>query len=169
MIRIDLKGEKALIAALKNMSAEVEAKVGSAVMETAANIEAEVKLGIMQGPASGAIYYRIDNGNGTTSIFANDDEGYVGTFRSVPGMKATHQASAAGEAPMSDTGALAGSVYHQKEGPLTATVGSRMDYAAYLEFGTISMNPRPIWQPTILDEQPRFRNRVAKAVGVAVK
>jgi HK97 gp10 family phage protein len=142
MIRMGLNGDKALMAALSDMSDEIKAGVGEAVMETAVNIEAEVKLGIMQGPASGRTYTR----------------GGV-----------THQASAPGEAPMSDTGALAGSVFHEMEGELTATVGSRMAYANYLEFGTKKMAPRPIWEPTVEAERPLFRARVVEALEGATK
>lgn len=46
--------------------------------------------------------------------------------------------------PQTDTGKLARSVY-RKNGDLEATVGSRLVYAQYLEFGTRKMQPRPMW------------------------
>ena len=141
-MRISIDGQKELVAALSNMSDEVERRVNDAVMETAANIEAEVKIRISQGPATGRLYTR----------------GGV-----------AHQASAPGEAPMSDTGTLVGSVYHQKEGNLRATAGSRLSYAVYLEYGTTKMAPRPVWEPVTDEQRPMFYQRVADAVGVAIR
>lgn len=141
MIRVELEGAKALRAALEAAPAKVRDAVGDVVLETAVNIEAEVKLRIHQGPATGRVYKR---GN------------------------VLHQASAPGQAPMSDTGTLAGSVYHEREGELSAIAGSRMAYAAYLEFGTTHMAPRPVWTPVAHEAEAEFRQRVETALGVAL-
>lgn len=58
-----------------------------------------------------------------------------------------HQASAPGEAPAIDTGALVNSILAQMTGPLSAQVASGMEYAAGLEFGTAHIAPRPAWVP----------------------
>lgn len=136
-IRIDLKGEDALIKALSNMSDDIRSAVSMAVQETAAGMEADVKLKIAQGPATGRVYTR----------------------RSV-----SHQASSPGEAPASDTGVLLGSIYHEKDTDLTYSIGSRVDYAAFLEYGTTRMLPRPVWVPTAERVRGEFRADIAAAV-----
>lgn len=144
-LRLDLEGAPELIAALENMSEEIAEAVSNVVMETAANIETEVKLKIQQGPATGRVYRR--------------GEGF-------------HRASAAGEAPASDSGDLMGSIYHvillEKSGLGTrvAEVGSRMDYAAILEneFGSFNLPARPAWLPVIEAARPEFRKDIEAAL-----
>lgn len=58
-----------------------------------------------------------------------------------------HQASAPGEAPATDTGALAGSILAEPGENLTAVLVARMPYAVHLEFGTRSMAARPFMAP----------------------
>ena len=142
MTRIRLEGTKEFRRALENMSDDIAAKVGEVVMETAAGIEAGVKLRIQQGPATGRTYKR----------------------RSV-----THTASAPGEAPASDTGALMGSIYHESTGPLSAIVGARIAYAAYLEFGTRKIAPRPAWVPEVEMTRPEFVNDIRAALSEAIR
>jgi HK97 gp10 family phage protein len=90
---------------------------------------------ILKGPATGRIYKR----------------------RSV-----THQASAPGEAPMSDTGTLARSVYIDDRTTsrtnlrIAVVAGSR--YARWLEYGTRKMRPRPFMSPALQSQVNRIRN-----------
>lgn len=61
-----------------------------------------------------------------------------------------HQASAPGEAPASDTGRLVGSILtHYENGGLTGIVSAAAEYASYLEFGTVRMEPRPFMRPAL--------------------
>ena len=57
----------------------------------------------------------------------------------------THQASAPGEAPATDTGTLVSSIYFSQPTKMVAKIGSRLNYAYYLEYGTMMMRPRPSW------------------------
>lgn len=66
-----------------------------------------------------------------------------------------HQASAPGEAPAIDTGALVNSIQTTAEG-LNAVIGTNMEYAVHLEFGTVAMEPRPFFGPTFEHAQPAF-------------
>lgn len=132
--------DRAFLAALKNMTPEIEAAVSREVMETAAEIEAGVKLRMQRGPHSGRVYG-----------------------------KRRHQASAPGEAPAPDTGTLMGSIYHERVSPLTAVVGSRMVYSAYLEYGTRKMAPRPAWTPEAEQHRAGFRQRIAAVVGAVIE
>ncbi len=62
---------------------------------------------------------------------------------------APHQASAPGEAPAIDTGNLVNSIQVELTGPAAAVVYTNVEYAPYLEFGTIDMEPRPFLQPAV--------------------
>ena len=141
-MRLTIEGTKEMQAALRDISDDVFQAADAAVMESAANLEAGVKLRMQQGPHTGKLYRR----------------------RSI-----VHRASAPNEAPAPDTGALLGSIYHEREGRLTAVAGSRMAYAAYLEFGTTKILPRPAWVPEVEEERPRFLKALEAAIAGAVR
>jgi len=64
----------------------------------------------------------------------------------------THQASAAGEAPASDTGFLASNItmeVNRNNFGAVGTVISSSPYSAALEFGTTKMAARPFLQPAL--------------------
>ena len=61
----------------------------------------------------------------------------------------THQASAPGEAPAVDTGLLINSIQVEEVTDLTSSVGTPVEYAATLEFGSSRIAPRPIWVRTV--------------------
>ena len=72
----------------------------------------------------------------------------------------THQQSAAGEAPASDTGRLANSISHDviKEGnTLIGRAIASTDYAIHLEFGTTNMAARPFLQPALRTNAKKIR------------
>jgi hypothetical protein len=68
-----------------------------------------------------------------------------------------HQASAPGEAPAIDTAALSKSVTHELSlapGEASVTIGvteqgGRKNIAGFLEFGTATIQPRPVWRPAL--------------------
>ncbi len=66
-----------------------------------------------------------------------------------------HIASAPGEAPAIDTSTLANSINVEVDG-LTATVGTNVEYAMHLEFGTVKMEPRPFFVPAFEKAKPEF-------------
>lgn len=131
-LRVQIEGIGELRAAMRGLEAQLDEAVGDAIAETALAMERDVVMRIRSGPASGRIYKR----------------GGV-----------SHRASAPGEAPMSDTAALMGSVYSDI-GPMSATVGSRLAYSAYLEYGTRRMAPRPVWTPIAEEQADLLRQRV---------
>ena len=141
-MRLTIEGTKEMQAALKDISDDVFQAADAAVMESAANLHAGVVLRIQQGPHTGKLYRRGD---------------------------VVHRASAPGQAPASDTGALLDSIYHEREGRLTAVAGSRMAYAAYLEFGTTKIDPRPAWVPEVEEERPRFLMALEDAIAGAIR
>lgn len=71
-------------------------------------------------------------------------------------MYGKHQASAPGEAPAIDLGALVNSIGVSMQGRLSATVSESSDHAAPLEFGTTRMAPRPHMSPAFERARPGF-------------
>ena len=88
------------------------------VLETAGfKTQAVAVKSIINGPATGRIYER---------------------YRP----RRTHQASAFGQAPASDTGQLATSITVEGVGTNLVSVGTNLPYGRYLEFGTNYMSHR---------------------------
>lgn len=140
-IRISVNGGDQLAAALRALGDEVADDVRKAVYGTAFELRGDIVKRIQRGPASGRVYKR----------------GGV-----------LHQASAPGEAPASDTGRLANSVYLDDEaflgGRAVVTVGSVLAYAKHLEYGTRKMAPRPAWTPAAEQARRRFRDRLEAVI-----
>jgi len=77
----------------------------------------------------------------------------------------THQASAPGEAPASDTGQLVNSIktiYNKTE--LSGIVRASTKYAAFLEFGTVRMAERPFLRPALASQKNEVEAKVASAI-----
>ena len=142
MTTITLEGGKELAAALRNASKDMVAAVEEAVTATGLELRGDIIKRIQRGPKTGRTYKR----------------------RGV-----THTASAPGQAPATDTGRLASvGVLFEQVGPVSVTVGSPLVYAAYLEYGTTRMAPRPVWRPAVEAMTPKFRNRLLRALGMAL-
>lgn len=75
-----------------------------------------------------------------------------------------HRASAPGQAPATDTGFLLSSIYYERNTPLSATVGSRLAYAYYLEFGTVRIAPRPAWLPATEKNREKFNRLLEEGI-----
>lgn len=74
--------------------------------------------------------------------------------------KKIHYASADGEYPAVDTGALRQSVTSSVEYTDTGvrgTVGSNLEYSAYLEHGTSKMKPRPWLSPSVAKNKEKIQ------------
>lgn len=86
-----------------------------------------------------------------------------GTGRTYRHGNVEHQASAPGEPPATDTGTLAGSI-HVVPGDRQAEVVASASYAAYLEFGTSKMAPRPYMRPAVDKHQGELTEVVKQAI-----
>ena len=75
-----------------------------------------------------------------------------------------HTASAAGDAPNSDTGALVRSVQVEIK-PNAIYVGSKLNYAGHLEFGTSKMNARPWLFPAL----EKSKKEISDIYGLKIK
>lgn len=109
-------------------------------------------------PGSGRLY----KSRGVTSRLAKK-----GTKRRI---KQLHQASAPGEPPAPDISELRRSV---STGVIARrrAVGTPLDYAAALEFGTKRIKPRPAWRPAMLEAKPEMTQVIVQELrvrGVAV-
>ena len=90
---------------------------------------------IMNGQKTGRLYYR---------------RGLSKLSKSGKSFSGGHRASAPGEAPASDKGRLVGSITTGYDpANLVGTVTARTGYAAYLEYGTKKMAPRPYARPAV--------------------
>lgn len=139
-IKVEVAGLSEVRAALASFGVDIEKAVGQAVEATAIEIASDVKRSIQRGPKTGEIYRRGKGG------------------------KIVHQASRAGEPPATDTGALVSSVYYISPSYSEAIVGSRLEYAEYLELGTKHIEKRPSWVPAVLKNAPRLQKRVERII-----
>jgi len=83
-------------------------------------------------------------------------------------MYGNHRASAPGEAPATDTGALVRSIrVEHTPGTGTARVVVGAEYAAKLEFGTRTIAPRPFLRPAVAKTR-RQMPELAKSITIKV-
>ena len=119
---------------LKRLGAYEQAIVDEArniVQRTAVSIHGDAVKSIQRGRKSGRIYLKTQAG--------------------IP-----HQASAPGEAPATDTGALVSSLQLKGAGTSTMYVYTNLKYAPFLEFGTSRLAPRPFMRPALQSNRPKF-------------
>lgn len=117
-IKIEMDGIKALVAQLKAIDGASDAVTLEVITDLVTDTHGAAIAGIQGPPKSGAVYRR----------------GGV-----------SHQASAPGQYPASDTGRLAGSVRMElpSRGNMVGRVGTAVAYGPMLEFGTSRMAARP--------------------------
>jgi len=109
--------------------------IKKAVLAGALMVESDAKLSIAHGVHSGRVY-----GN--------------------------HIASAPGEAPATDHGMLVNSIQHWTSSDgLSVEVGSKLDYAVDLEYGTKRMAARPFIDPAVEKNRAAIVERIQKSIG----
>jgi len=136
-----IEGMDDLLANLKRMGDLGERHGARAVRATAEKVRTDAVQAVQKGPATGRVYER---GSGQN-------------------LSATHQASAPGEAPNTDTGNLAGSSRVSHDG-LAADVVFQAPYAEALEFGTFRMEPRPFLNPALMKNADYFKKQLEEAL-----
>lgn len=125
-------------------------------------ILARVRLAAMRGVVRGTESVR----NEAISLVLNPPK--TGRIYRRRGIE--HQASAPGESPASDTGRLVGSIrtaYDHEN--LSGTVNASTNYAAYLEYGTKKMEPRPFMRPALANRREAIEADIARAVDRALR
>ena len=150
-VTISLEGSDQLQRELRRLFGDLRDEVGKMVLATAVEMRADIVKSIQSGPASGRTYKK---SNPTR----------------------THTASAPGQPPMSDTGRLANSITFDRIGDLTATVGSELIYATWLEYGTAKMNfaggvggPRPFFRPAVERMRPKYIGKLEDIIRRATR
>ena len=143
-VTIRLEGSDQLQRELRRLSDDLREEAGKAVLATAVEMRADIVTSIQRGPASGITYKK---SNPTR----------------------THTASAPGQPPMSDTGRLANSITFDRVGDLTATVGSALNYAPWLEYGTSRMAARPFFRPAVERMRPIYIGKLEDIIRRAAR
>jgi phage gpG-like protein len=137
LITMSIQNTDEVQKALRQFGAKAEKELEKAIVATALTVNGDIKKSIQQGPKTGAVYQRGSR---------------------------THQASAPGEAPATDTGFLVSSITFTQPETLTAIVASRLPYAYWLEYGTRAMQPRPSWRPAVEKNTELFQRLVDAAL-----
>ncbi len=143
-VTIKIEGNAALSRALKNMSRKAKRRVSTALNETGIELRGDIVERYQQGPVTGIFYEKYKP-------------------------RRTHQASAPGEAPKTDTSRLANSVTYRKESMLAVSVGTDVEYGPLLEFGTMNIEARPNWVPAVEAMRPKYIRRMKAALRKATK
>ncbi|MBA2706940.1 MAG: hypothetical protein H0U59_03945 [Gemmatimonadaceae bacterium] len=120
---------------------DVGGGVPDALLRAALVLESEIKR-LLLTPGRGRIYRR--------------------------GKTRTHQASAPGDPPAPDAGNLLRSITHEVVSPTTVRVGTNVEYAEPLEFGTVTAGrgrrtvilPRPFMRPAMAAVEPMMTEAV---------
>ena len=142
-VKVEIKGLKEVNAALQAYGKDLGNSLALIVDATALEAVTDVRKAIQGPPKTGKEYAR----------GVNKDK--------------VHRASAPGEAPATDTGGLVISIYNESRGKYAKAIGSRLDYAYYLEFGTFKMAKRPSWIPAVERAIPKMLKRVEIAIAKA--
>jgi len=142
-VKVEIKGIQEVNAALRAYGKDLGRGLELIINAAAVEAVTDVRKAIEGPPKTGVIYYRGKK---------RDNK---------------HQASKEGEAPATDTGALVISIYNEDRGKYAKAIGSRLDYAYYLEFGTFKMKPRKSWLPAVERAIPKMLKRVQIAIAKA--
>jgi HK97 gp10 family phage protein len=138
-----VRGADKLVKQLNRLPVDARSGIGKALAVSVMELDAYAKQKIQGGGRGGKVYRR----------------------RTV-----THQASAPGEFPKTDTGQLVSSLFFRiGADKLSAFFGTKLAYGRYLEFGTSRMRARPWLRPTYKANEVKIVDRVRAAVLDAVR
>ena len=143
-VTIRLEGSEQLQRELRRLSDDLRREVGQVVSGAALEMRNDIVSSLDRGPASGVTYKK---SNPTR----------------------THTASAPGQPPMTDTGRLANSITFDRLGDLTAVVGTKVDYAPHLEYGTSRMAARPFFRPAVERMRPKYIGKLEDIIRRAAR
>lgn len=168
-VKIEIKGLRDAQDAIRIFGKDVADGVRKALDATGVEMVSDVKRAIENGPKTGTVYYRIP-GDKYMTVRAGSQDGPPVAF--IPGggkqnLSLVHQASAAGQAPAKDTGALINSIYYEFIDQFTLSVGSPLSYSRLLEFGTLKIKPRRAWLPAAERAAPRLEKRIRRVIAEA--
>ena len=138
-VKVEVSGVLTKRGALMTLGAEMQKKLEDEVKRAAVFTANYARSAVRSGAKNGIVYEKYKP-------------------------RRTHRASAPGEAPANDTGALIETITQQptQGGWL---VGSTIKYSKWLEFGTQSMAERPFFRPALKKATKEWRERVINLVG----
>lgn len=137
---IGVRGLKQLGLNFRRFEKAMQEEVQDLVRKTAIKVHGDAVRSIQRGPKTGRVYKRKGK---------------------------THRASAPGQAPATDSGALASSVA-MVHGKMESAVGTGLESGPHLEFGTATMEERP-WLFPALEKNRAFYEDGVKQIGVKAK
>lgn len=147
VLKLKVRGLEQLLGDLAKLDQDVQRGIDDAVNATGLELRADIVRRYQRGPATGRTYQKYNP-------------------------RRTHQASAPGQAPMTDTGRLAAGTVYNKVGFARVRVENCVKYARALEYGNTSgkgnIAPRPAWRPAIKKMRPIFRKRMERVLAEAV-
>lgn len=125
-----IEGMTETLAAFDRLGSAGKRELNRALQKSVQQVRTDAIKSIQRGNKSGRVYTRGQGQN----------------------LSSTHQASAPGEAPATDTGRLVSSIRATVRGQ-QGTVSSELDYAFWLEFGTLKLAPRPFMAPALMNNE----------------
>ena len=147
-LRMEVHGLAEMLAGLERLGQDMTGALDDVVNATGLELRGDIIKRYQRGPASGRTYRKYKPNR-------------------------THQASAPGQAPMTDTGRLQGGTLFKKDGPASVRVFNAIEYAAALEYGSTNgrgrIAPRPAWRPAIEKMRPKYEKRINDAIAEAVR
>jgi|TARA_R100000482_G_scaffold39441_1_gene13520 HK97 gp10 family phage protein len=139
-IKATVVGSLNVEANISKFTKESKQLLKQAVFKGVADVEKDAKISIQRGGKSGFVYQRYNP-------------------------RRTHQSSAPGEAPASDTGFLVNSIKRKMDGDgFGGEIASRAFYSKFLEFGTVKMLPRPFMFPALEKNRKKITQRLKQVI-----
>jgi hypothetical protein len=155
-VSIDMQGGDQLIAALKKLGADGEREIARVVTATAIEVRGAIVKKYQRGPKTGRVYTEIFRMIGGRPVPVGPREGN--------NLSPSHQASAPGEPPATDTGRLASGTEYRSTGRFSAEVRNSVAYGPLLEFGTRNIAARPAWRPAVEEARAKYIKRLEDAL-----
>ena len=143
---VTVSGDKELNRKLNKLGIKMMAAIDAGVFITAQDVRTD-SIKSIQTQSTGRSVQRARQGGGTY----------------------THTASNEGQAPNTDTGKLVASIAVEKEKEANYLVGSNLDYAAFLEFGTRKTGPRLWLEPAMRKNIGELNKNINKAADITIK
>lgn len=155
-VKVDVNG-------FRGTEAELKRYLRERVEQAASYLEGKVKLKLT-GQRSGRVYPVPGTGQ-VESVEITDKNGKRRKVRKLVGAR-FYTASAPGEAPAVRFGDLRKTIRYKmildRPGVIAAQVGSPLEYAIHLEFGTRKMAPRPFLFNTFDEEKENVENIIGQ-------
>lgn len=170
MIKADIRGGREFHRAMNELSKEAQEAVDLQVKKIAHGLRERIVKNYSSA-GSGIVYYRIP-GQQYMTIRKDSIDGPPVAF--VPGsgshnLSPQHRASTKDQPPAKDTGTLARSVQVEQQTGRSFLVSTNVDYAHWLEYGTLKIEPRKNWTPETERARKEFRKLIEKVVEAAVR